>query len=112
MTDSLTATRRPATLAANLLAGLAVHGVASLVFAVVSAVNLEGCDRSDGLAAALAIAVAADLILAPTTFLILRRGGQANHRAWAGWALSFIPVLVAVPITLAYISSLAPGCPA
>lgn len=103
-------TRRSALIPA-LITGLAVHAVAGLIFAALSMADLEGCDRSDSLASALSLAVAADIVLTLAAFWTTRRAHDPLRDTLAGWALSLLPALATVLAGLVYINSLPTGCP-
>jgi hypothetical protein len=105
-------TRAPSGIRANLMAGLAVHAVAAVLFAILAMAKLDGCDRADSLAGALGYAVIADLVLATvlvTTALWRTRGDRSA--VLAGWGLSFVPAIVLAGALLAYINTIPSGCP-
>lgn len=102
----------PVGLGANLAIGTSVHLLAALVYAGLSLLRLEGCDRADGLAAGWALAVLIDLMLGGILLALALRGLAGGNR-WAvlaGWALSFVPFVVAATVTMRYINSLPNGC--
>lgn len=109
---TLAAISRPSGIGVGFGAGLAVHALALLVFAVLAVANIEGCDRSDSLGAALGIAASLDILL-----VILLVGGLLvglrSRRRWMaglGCFLSLVPagvLLVAGEIALNGIPS---GC--
>jgi zinc transporter ZupT len=112
MENSVAATRRTNTYKTNLISGLAVHSVAALTCAIVTAADLEGCDRGDGLAAALALALTVDVVLAGVTLLIMR-GRNRNNRSAAlkAWATSSLLAVALLATTIVYLMSLPSGCP-
>ncbi len=104
--------RRVAGVRSNLLAGLAVHAVAAVLFVALSLVRLDGCDRADGLAGALGYAVLADLVLAACLLAAVLRTNRGGRRAvLAGWGMSFVPAIVLAGAVLAYVNTLPSGCP-
>lgn len=104
--------RRTSTYKANLISGLAVHSVAALAFATGAAIRIGGCDRSDGLFAAIALAMAVDIVLAGVTLLIMRRSNH-NDRSAAlkGWALSSLPAVALLGAAMVYLTSVPSDCP-
>ncbi|BCJ74401.1 hypothetical protein CS0771_39450 [Catellatospora sp. IY07-71] len=102
----------PVGLAANLTIGTSVHLLAAVVYAGLSLLRLEGCDRKDGLGAGWALAVLIDLMLGGILLaLALRRAAGGNRWAvLAGWALSFVPFVLAAALSMRYINSLPSGC--
>lgn len=102
----------PVGMAANLTIGMSVHLLAALVYAGLSLLRLEGCDRSDGLAAGWTLAVLIDLLLGGILLaLALRRVAGGNRWAvLAGWGLSFVPFVVAAALTMRHINGLPSGC--
>ncbi|GAA1646243.1 hypothetical protein ACFQY4_30430 [Catellatospora bangladeshensis] len=102
----------PVGLAANLTIGMSVHLLAAVVYAVLSLLRLEGCDRSDGLAAGWTLAVLIDLMLGGILLaMALRRvAGGSRWAVLAGWAVSFVPFVVAAAVSMRYLNSLPSGC--
>ena len=97
---------------ANLVAGLTVHVVAAVLFAVLSTVRLDGCDRADGPAGALGYAVIADLVSAAALVIVaLRKATGGRSAVLAGWGLSFVPAVVLAGAVLAYVNTIPSGCP-
>jgi hypothetical protein len=104
---------RSAVLPANLLAGLAVHTAAAGVFVGLAALRLEGCDTGDGLAAALLVAAATDVMLVAAGALTATRLTPTQRRAaLLGWALSLVPALAAIIAAMSYVNALPSGCAA
>jgi hypothetical protein len=103
----------PVGLAANLAIGTSVHLLAAVAYAGLSLLRLEGCDRSDGLAAGWALAVLIDFMLGAFLLaLALRRTAGGNRWAvLAGWGLSFVPFVLAAAATVHYVDGLTSGCP-
>jgi len=96
----------------SFLAGLAATVVAVAAFLALSALQLEGCDRSDGLAAAWGIAVVIDVLSSVVLLIVLVFGRYRGHRrpTMIGWALSLIPKVILASATIAYINTLPSGC--
>src|SRR5690242_10266775 len=85
----------------NLLAGLLVHAAAASIFAILAALRIDGCDTGDGLATALMLAIVADLVIATTALLIMRRANRHHQRAaLVGWALSLIPAVATITLAM------------
>lgn len=101
----------PLGLAANLTIGALVHVLAALVYAGLSLLRLEGCDRADGLAAGWALAVLLDLLLGGVLLAgALRRTDGNRWAVLAGWALSLVPFAVLAGTTTSYLAGLPIGC--
>lgn len=102
---------RPTVVKTNFLTGLAVTAVASVIFLALSALGLEGCDRSDGLAAAWGIAVVVDIVSSAVLLVLATRRYRGQGRAvMIGWALSLVPKLVLASAAIIYINALPSGC--
>ncbi|GAA1379913.1 hypothetical protein [Catellatospora chokoriensis] len=101
----------PLGLAANLTIGALVHVLAALVYAGVSLLRLEGCDRADGLAAGWALAVLLDLLLGGVLLAgALRRTDGNRWAVLAGWALSLVPFAALAGTAISYLALLPGGC--
>jgi hypothetical protein len=95
---------------AGLRLGLIIHGAAALLFAVLTAIRIEGCDVGDSTAEALILASGVDVVAGSIAFGWKMRS-YATRAAAAGLALSFVPAYVAVQVGWVYVSTLPSGCP-
>lgn len=112
--ESLTPPRRPrGGFGPALVGGLAVHLVAALVFLLVVAADIEGCDRGDGAGGALFGALVVDLVGTGVLLWQLRRRLTAGR--WSGillgYAASTLPALIALLLVVRWMNSLGTGCP-
>ncbi|WP_285551914.1 hypothetical protein [Actinoplanes regularis] len=91
---------------------LVAHLLAAASFLVLDAADLEGCDQGDGAAAALALAIVLDLVLAVTLLVVLRRRHPGERRqVLLGWAAALIPAVAGVVVAYEYVGSFLSGCP-
>ena len=86
--------------------------MASVVFTVLSLINLEGCDRSGGLMLALLLAVVLELVLSGALAMPGMLAAEHCRRAsLTGWGMSYVPALMLVVLVVQHVNTLQPGCP-
>jgi hypothetical protein len=88
------------------------HVLSAACFLALVAADLDGCDKGDGAAGALAMATTLDLVLATVVLVVLHvRRPVGRRQVRLGWAAGLIPALAAVVVAAIYVESLGTGCP-
>ena len=92
--------------------GAGVHVFVSMLFVLQLQLSL-GCDKHDGAAGALTLAVLVDLVLTLFVAAIFVKRNRKHDRAavWAGWAASLLSAALLVGLGFVYIGTLPTGCP-